>query len=342
MNKKGNVLAVLMLLFMGVLAVSVVLLITGVIELPTTTVSTATSTQTAQQVATATKTGDIASLGVYVRDLANDDINTKLAVATYCQDDKGEFIIDGTTSSTTAEITGKTEIGRTVTCWAFSSTIQSDPKTIKIDGESPHIVIDAYTITGDGNLQFYTDTFTTGTGVTNVTIASAGQSDTLQKMKYTNNVSDKFLPLGGFYFATASGSNVSGVDISGSATLGGMDHASTQIVSSVLTSRVATRKDNFDFVFEVDDDSTKAGNQVLLMDEQDYLESGTVVIEASSTACNPQAGVGDLVSSFAFTKGYYRSSIENSVKYGHETDATTASLVSANDVIGATFYCNSD
>ena len=332
MNKKANWIGV-GLLIVGILGITMLgLYLTGVLT-PQATVQQ--TTQTAQQVAQATKTGDVSSLGVYVRDISNNNINTKVAVPVYCQDDAGSFIIDGTSSSTTAEITGKTEIGRTVTCWAFNSTYQSEPVTVKIDGESPHIVIDSYKVPTSAKLQFYDDTYTTGTGGAINMSAGADATDTFQKMKFTNNNSDTMLPLGGFYFDIIESSNVSALDISGSASLSGMDKATTQIVESDLSTKVSARKTLWDFVFEIDDDSSQSGNQALLMEENDYLETGSVSVTADGDGCS---GSADLISSYAFTKGYYRSNKEDSVKYGHETDATTSAVITS-DITGETFYC---
>lgn len=145
------------------------------------------------------------------------------------------------------------------------------------------------------------------------------------------------MPLGGIYFSVPSPSNVSSIDISGSASLHGMDHASTQLVKSTLASRVSSRKDNFDFVYEIDDSATEDGNQVLKMEENDYLETGTVTVKAESTACSGSSA--DLISTNAFIKGWFRSQKSSSMLYGIETDGTTASLLTANDLSGDTTYC---
>ena len=328
-----------MVLLLGLVVIGGGLILFGIIPLPQATTAPASTQQIVQQVSQATKAGDVSSLGVYVYDTANNNKETKVAVPVYCQDDAGKFVIDGTSSNTNAEITGKTEIGRTVTCWAFNSSYQvSEPVTVNIAGESPHIVIKAFKVPDSGKIQFYTDTYSTGTGgIINVSIATAGQTDTLQKMRYTNNMSQTVMPLGGFYIAVPSPSNVSKVDIGGSASLHGMSKASTQIVASTLSSRVSSRKDSFDYVYEIDDDSATAGNQVLLMEEQDYLETGTVTVKAESTACSGSSA--DLISSYAFPKGYYRSQKASAINYGIETDGITASLLTTADVVGETLYC---
>jgi hypothetical protein len=293
--------------------------------------------QQINQVIESSKSGQVATAGVYVRDVSNNNINTKIAVAVYCKDNSGTMVIDGTSSSTTAEITGKTSIGKTLTCWAFNSTVQTkEPIVTPINDEYTHIVIDAYLVPTTGKLSFYNDQLQTGTGgAINVTAVGASQTGTLQKIRFTQNNTDKILPLGGLYFATVASSNVSNVDISGSATLHGMSKSSTQIVKSELSTSVTSRKDNWDYVFELDDDSGKAGNQALLMEENDYLETGTVQVKGNGNGCT---SAGELISSYAFTKGYYRSTKAESVLYGAENDADSASVVSS-DITGDTIYC---
>lgn len=334
MNKKGQALAVL--LVVGVF-IAIGLLAYYVFFVGAEPSTQRVVQQSAQDLAQATKSGDVASVGVYVRDISGNNINQKIAIPIYCQDDSGNFIIDATTSSTTAETTGKSTIGKTVTCWAFDSTHQTlTPVGIVIDEEAEHVVIDAYNVSVTGKLQFYDDTYTTGSnGVINITMG-ASVTDTFQKMRYTNNNTDRNIPLGGFYFDIIELSNVSTMDVSGSAVLSGMDHSSTNIVKSTLSTGVSARNTLWNFVFEIDDDAGASGNQPLLMEENDYLESGSVSLTADGDGCS---GTSDKISSYAFTKGYYRSNTENSVKEGHESDATVPVVISA-DITGDTFWCN--
>lgn len=295
---------------------------------------TTQQTETAGAVAAATKTGDVSSIKVYVRDLANDDVNTKLAVATYCQDNDGTFIIDGTTSSTSAEISGQSTIGKTVTCYAFDSTHQTmTPAVVKVDEEVEHVVIDAYTVSTTATADFYDDTFTVAdNGASNITIASEG-SDTYQKMKFTTTGADKFYPLGGFYVNTVESSNISLIDITGSAVVGGVaGKSSTQIVDSSLTTRVSARKSAFDFVFEINDG---ADNAPIILDENDFIETGVVNVESTNSG---GCAVTELVQWSSFTKGYYREATGTGIGYGHETDAVSAAVITA-DINLDDFYC---
>lgn len=296
--------------------------------------------ETATAVAQATKTGDVSSIKVFVRDMANDDVNTKLAVATYCQGDDGVFIIDGTTSSTSAEITGQTTIGKTVTCYAFDSTHQTmTPAVVKVDEEVEHVVIDAYTVSTTATVDFFDDTFTVAdNGVSNITIGSEG-SDTFQKLKFTNTGSDAWYPLGGFYVNTVESSNVSIVDIAGSAVVGGISgKSSTDIVASTLSTRVSARKSAFDFVFEINDGNPVAGNdgnQPIILDENDFIESGVVNVESTNSG---GCATTESVTWASFTKGYYREATNTGIGYGHETDAVSSAVITA-DVNLDDFYC---
>lgn len=298
--------------------------------------TTVAQTETAQDIAEVTKSGDVASIGVYVRDMANNDINTKLAVATYCIDNDGTFVIDGTSSSATAEITGKTSMGKTVTCYAFSSTIQTlTPVVVKVDEEYEHVLIDAYTLATSAQVNIYNDQYSTSDGI-NISGVGADATGTWQKLRIKNNDSDTFLPLGGIYMNIVTSSNISMIEMAGSATLHGMDHSSASFVESDLSTSVGTRKDNWDFVFEIDDDSTVAGNQALVLEENDYIESGSVAVTADGDGCS--VSDDELVSMYAFTKGYFRAEKSSAVLFGHETDASSGAVISA-DLTGDTWYC---
>ena len=335
MNKKGQtvawvLIAVIVVGFIGV----------GAFLYNQSTPSTQSIVQGATAVADLQKAGKVASVGVFVRDLANDDVNSKIAVATYCMDDNGQFIIDGTTSSTTAEITGKTTVGSTITCYAFNSTVQTmKPSTIRVDGEVAHVVIDAYSVSVGGTVDFYDDTFTVAdNGVANLSITSEG-SDTYQKFKFTTTDSDEFYPLGGFYLNTVEDTNVSVIDFTGSATVGGVSgKSSTSIVDSALSTRVSARKSNWDFVFEIDDSDAvpgNSGNNPIILDENDFIESGVINVESDNSG---GCANDELVSFNSFTKGYYRQSQGTGIGYGHENDATSGSVITA-DIDLDDFYC---
>jgi len=339
-NKRGQAVAWVFV------AVIVLALIGGGIYYFTKAPSQAVIQQTAQEVAEATKTGDVASIGVYVRDISNNDVNTKIAVATYCQDSKGGFIIDGTSSSTSAEITGKTTIGEDIECWAFNSTYQTlNSVTFKVESEVEHIVIDSYQVPTQANvdIDYYDDTLTVAdAGISNLSVASEG-SDSFSKLRLKNNVSDTILPLGGLYLDVIEDSNITAIEMAGSATLSGFSdtiandaHSSTNIVDSTLSTAVSARKSRWDYVFELDDDSSQSGNQVLLLEENDYLETGSITV-SSDVGCSA-GSTGSRIINYVFTKGYFRETKNSGVAYGHETDATTATVIST-DLTGPTVYC---
>jgi len=337
---KGNTLAIWIII--ALLAVSVFgggyFLITG-----NTGASQSGVAQNVQQIAQASKAGEVSSIKVAVRDLSNNNINTKLAVATYCQDGDGSFLIDGTTSSTSTEITGQTTQGKTVTCWAFDSTHQTvNPVTVVVDEEVEHVLIDAYTLPTNGHLQFYTDTLATGTGgVINISVG-ADSTATFNKLRYTNNNTNTIFPLGGFYIDTVTSSNISDLTVNGGGALSLRGSSflpatsSMSVAKSALSSSVSTRKDIFDYVFEVDSGVAIEGNDgasPVLLEENDYVESGSVRVTGGGNGC-----VAELVSSYAFTKGFYRGTLSDTIGYGHENDASTSSVISA-DITGDTFYC---
>lgn len=347
-NKKGNATGV-------VLVVAVLLLVAGVFGFGAWYIMANPSSQSGvggntivQDVADATSEGDVAQIKVYVRDLANSDVNTKIAVPIYCEDNEGNMILDGTTSSTSTETSGSTTRGTTVSCYAFNSSIQTAEQASGVeanrkywnrvvDEEIEHIVIDAYTVNTVAPLMdFYDDTLTVAdSGAVNLSVGADG-SDSFSKMRFKNNDTDKWIPLGGFYIDVIEATNISNIEMAGSATLSGMDHSSTQIKDSDLTTKVTARKSIFDYVFELDDDASESGNQALLLEENDYLETGAVTVY-SDVGCTA-GSTGARMVAYAFTKGYFRETKGTGIGYGHENDQSTASVITA-DLTGSTVYC---
>jgi len=64
------------------------------------------------------------------------------------------------------------------------------------------------------------------------------------------------------------------------------------------------------------------------------VESGAVSVKGSGNACT-----SELVSPYAFIKGYYRATKADAVLYGHQTDADSGSLINSADYTAETFYC---
>ena len=346
-NKKGSMAVNLLVVFVAIMVIAVITVSYFYIK---TSQKAVPGTEEGQKqitdTAIALKTGDVASIGVYVVDTENNDPTTKVQVQVYCKEENGGWVISGTTSSTSAETTGKTTIGNKLDCYAVNSTyntlddISTNPNakyfSRVIDEENEHIVIQAYRSLGAGRgaITFYTDTLGTGTGgIVNVTAGVNGMG-TFQKMRFKNNGTDSSYNLGGFYFDKTENSNVSIIDISGSAVLSGMSHASTQVVKSSLGTKISARQTKWDYVFEIDDNPQVTGNQPLYMQENDYLDTGSVSVTANGNGC--QVGA-DLISSFAFAKGYYKSITDN-VLFGYENDAVSPSVIGS-DITGDTFDC---
>ena len=338
-SKKAQAVPIIMVI-LGIALVAIMgVAVYGIFMKPTT--ESVVQTGIASQIGQATSQGDVAQIKVYVRDIAQDDVNTKKAVPIYCIDSEGQFVIDGTTSSTTAETSGSTTRGNTITCYAFNSTFQTlNPTVVNVDEEIEHIVIEGYTIATAGLYEFYDSTLTLANGgASNISISGEG-SDSYDKLKFKNNNTNQWLPLGGFYFNVITGTNVSDLDISGTATVKGKTHgASTSIVESDLATKVTARKDNWDYVFEIDDSeysaTGNAGNNPIILEENDYLETRTVDVE--STVGGVTGTESDIITARYFTKGYYRASKSQEIQYGHETDASASAVITADDN-GGWFY----
>jgi hypothetical protein len=341
-KKAQGIIVVIILIALAVIAVGAI--VYAVTKEPTTQATV----QVAEEVAAVTKAGDIASIGVYVRDISRDDVNTKVAVAFYCQSADGSFIIDGSTSSTSSETTGKTTIGDTVTCYAFNSSYQTvAPEVVTVDSEVEHIVIDAYQIpTSETLMDLYDDTLTVSdSAVSNLSVGADG-SDSYSKLRLKNNNTNTILPVGGFYVDVNEATNISNIDMSGIASLSGFKdtiandaHATTNLVISTLSTGVTARKSLWEYVFEFDDDSATPGNQPLLLEANDYVETGSVIVESAvgCTAGQIAAG-GSRFRIYLMTAGYYRQTKADGIGYGVETDASPASVIST-DLTGSVGYC---
>jgi len=333
-NKKGQAVA---WVFIGILVLA---FIGGGIYLGTRGPTTeGVVQQTAQAVADASKSGDVASIGIYVRNIANNDVNTKVVSTVYCQSADGTFIIDGTSSSASAEITGKTTVGDTVTCWAFGTTYQTVKPTVTIvDAEVEHIVIDAFEFATSTEVTVYDSTLTSANlGATNISVGADG-SDSFAKMKLKNNDTDSILPLGGIFFDVAEATNISNIDMAGSIVkFGFTDTSAVSMIESDLSTDVAGRKSQWDYVFTPSADAN--GNNVLMIEENDYIETSPITV-SSSVGCTAGSTDGGTMTLRGFISGYYRETKNTGVAFGIETDASSASAISSStDLAMTTIYC---
>jgi hypothetical protein len=340
-NKKGNATGAIIV----ILLIAMVLMVGGFVGWYILGGGTTQSITNTEQISSAVSSGTVAQIKVYVRDVSATNINTKIAVPVYCTDQDGKFVIDGTSSSTTAEISGSTTRGNTVTCYAFNSSFQTViPVIVNVDSEIMHVVIDGYKVSLLGKLAWYSDTFATGNEAVNVTGVGASSTGTMNKIRYTNNVTSQFFPLAGIYINRVVGSNVSDINInSGIVSLKGSSflpkQSSASIAKSSLTTNVGARKDSWDFVFEFNNGATIAGysgNSPVLLEANDYVETGTVSVLGDGDGCGATAS--EIITPYAFTKGYYRGTLTDTVKYGHETDAASSSVIST-DITGDHIYC---
>jgi len=287
--------------------------------------------------------GDAASAKVYVNDISQNDINTKVAVQIYCQNAKKSMVTDGTVSSTTQRTTASTVVGDTLTCWAFNSTYQGvEPKTVYIDSASVEIDLSVYRLPPSLNGVFYSRTNAVGIGgVVNVTGVGSSTTGTIPKMEITNNNTNRIVELGGVYFAPSdtANSNITSIDVAGGALLFGADHASTSLVKSTLGNTVSSRQNTWKNVFEFNDAVAKSGNegnnQPLKLEANDYVDTSAISVLGNG---NGETAIGELVTAYAFIKGYYRSTKSTGVLYGHQTDANAAALINTADYNLGTFY----
>lgn len=332
MNKKGRtgvagtVIAIAAVLVVAMLGI--VIFVPGLLP-SQSAVSPSVQTEVAQT-ANEVKKGGIATFGVDVRDISQTNVNTKVAATFYCQDDEGNMLADGTTASTSGYTNVKTTLGSTVTCWAFDSTYQTyEPTNIEITSEYDTVTLDAYNLSTSATGDFFKDGNFTASQTLTVT---ADNEDTLDKLRLKNSAvsGSGWLPLGGIYFDTVASSNVSDIDATGGVTLYGMDATSAKLVTSDLNTRVNSRKESWDYVFEIDADSAEPGNQVLLMEENDYFETGVITVKGDGDGCG---GADETITPYTFQKGYYRKTLGDGIGYGHETDASSSTAIGTDQTL---------
>jgi len=296
--------------------------------------------ETINQITQASSEGKAASLKLWVRDDAQ-DTDTKAAVPIYCVDDAtGTFLADAKTSSTSDTTTVSVVTGQYVTCYAFNSTfITKAPLKVHIDAESVTKVIEGYTVkSGVGKIDFYRDN--AATSGQNVSLSGTNSQDHFQKLRFTVNGSNSVFPLAGFYLDTVSSSNVSDIDMSGKVTLfNNAKDSSSLIKNTNVNTNVGARKDKMNYVFTVGQADAN-GNNVILLEQNDYAETGTVNVK-SSTGCIAN---GELVNSYAMGAGYYKAADGSKISFGTETDASPATITVGSSDINAGnsgFYCAS-
>jgi len=338
LDKKGkaNVTGVILSIaaVLGVAMLAVVLFVPGLLP-SQSVVSPAVQTQV-EDTASAVKKGGIATFGVDVRDISQTNINTKVAAEFYCQDDDGNMLADATTASASGYTNVKTTLGSSVTCWAFDSTYQTHkPSNFVIENEYSTLTLDAYNLSTSASGDFFKDGNSSAALV--ITVA-ADSEDTLDKLRLKNSAvsGSGWLPLGGIYFDTVASSNVSDIDATGGVTLFGMEASSAKLVTSELNTRVNSRKESWDYVFDIDGDSTTADNQILLMEENDYFETGVVVVKGDGDGC---AGADETITPYTFQKGYFRKTLGSGIGYGHETDASSATALGTDQTLD-TIVCS--
>lgn len=271
--------------------------------------------------------GDPASLQIYVVDVANKDKTTKVVLPVYCIDGDGAMIARGDSSSTSQALSVKTTIGAKVTCYAFNSTYQTKtPVTVNVQKSYEPVTIEAFLMPTSITMQVYNDQLQIVNNASGVNITGAGSDLTvnLQKLRIKNTNTQKILPLAGFYFATTQSSNISSIDVT---------KGTVAMSASTVKPTATARKDNFDFAFEFDNDAGQAGNQEILLADNEYVETGNVAIKANGNGVTSES-----VYIYGFIRGYYSSSLGDAIKKGIETDASTGTIINGADYSGDFFW----
>jgi hypothetical protein len=339
-NKKGaSLLGVWIGLVMTIMVGGMFAYFMGVFPATSQEAIQAGTQDTITSVSDALNEGDPATAHIFVYDRANDNTNTQVATTIYCQDQTGTMVVNGATSSASTYYSQAANIGDVFTCWAIATGYQVlAPTTVEITQSTENIKIDAFKVATSAQLDIFSDTYVGGDssgGKVNVTGVGASGTGTLHKMRIKNNNTNEWLNLGGIYFDASAVTNVSSIDATGGLVLYNFKSGAeaSMVTSSLPKTTVSARKSYMDFVFEIDSDSNSAGNQALLIEENDYFETGNVVLTADSDGCT-----NDYISPYMFQKGYFVKTLGEGIGYGAENDASSGTGIGT-DYSGDKFYC---
>jgi hypothetical protein len=283
----------------------------------------------ADDIAAALKTGDAASLRIYVTDEEAANTGTKVAAPIYCYDETGKFAdnADGTVSSTSSATQVNTVIGKTLTCQAINKTFYGDKQVVPVKEDNVPVTLVAHRVCSStgGTITYYDKN---GANEANLTLA-ANEESYFGKMEFRISSANCAYNLAGFYIDTVTGTNISNIDMSGTAdVIGQKGHPDTNIVKG--KAKYERIKDVDDYVFEIDDNSAQEGNQPLMMHQYDYLNTGSVTVLADADGTS---GVGDTMTTYAFDKTSFRSyKVEAIFDNAVEDDQDSPSDIGAADI----------
>lgn len=291
-----------------------------------------------EKIITSTLKGKAATESVFAYDKAADTPSTsKLNAPLYLIEspvvttDKvtgDAFAADGTTLSTSARtaVTEGLNVGDTIIAIAANNTYYGKWSAVKtIESQAENLDLDSYTTIGSSSGDIILkdedeSTVTPGGGATNLTLG-ASQTESFYELKIKNNNTNKAWNVGGWFIDEAAGTNIS--SFSGTGTTEG----SFAVGYSKSTTGLG-RTDTDDVVFTL-------AEPVLLL-EYDYITIKKLQVQADGDGC--KATSGEVFSVYVFDKAWYRSSKENAMKYGFETDADSPSDIGASDY-SETYYC---
>lgn len=259
------------------------------------------------------KSGKIASIELYVEDKEAVDKSTKVQRAVYAIDESGNKVFDGDSSSTSARVTGNSNVGRTLDVWAFNNSgtkSYGEKFSFKVEEQSVQKEIPTHTALGGIPLmELYDKNSLTGKNIS----LGASQTDTFQKLRIQANESAKAFYLGGVFVDTAAGTNISNIDMSGMTTKG------INLAKSTAGFGSSARQEKVNFHFKLD-------TPVLLKQWED-IYTAPVIIEADGDGC-----VVETIDFYVYDVNFFRSSKEGKfIEFGSETDSSTPEDVGVTD-----------
>lgn len=271
-------------------------------------------TSLTSQTVTALTTGDTSTPTFVVKDQESSNIGTSVSAPLYVRDVEDGMLTDcdgvaTSTSGTQCSTTRNTKLQ----FWAFNDTGATrafyaqltpykvngntyDPMNYDL-GNNAAPSIEAWVRRSVGSMRIImknddTGVSSTNSGLLNISASSAKTDTEISWIKIENNDTYSAFNLAKIFVdIKAAPTNISDIDISGSASVSGQDISSVSIKKgSLLPNEKSRISGQDDFVFDVDSDSALAGNQPLLLEAADYIKTGIMSVTIKGTGC---IGAGD-------------------------------------------------
>src|SRR3990167_5025796 len=306
MNKRGIGTASIVVAMLGVL----ILMFGGMMYLNYSgqktqeTIVTPSQIALTEQTITSSQTGDAATLKLIAYDMEASSKSTPVAVSAYVVDDAGNLVANGRATNAGAGASALsigTFRNTKLKVIAFNGTsvgwypdINQYETGFTMDTVSKDYTVNVYKITNELQVRLKdkisssttVGTSCTDTGCINATGASASSTSSNVEALVRNNGTYEAYNFGVVYFDVPVTSNISVIDIKGTATVANNPVSSVAVIDASLDAKeLLSIKNLNDFMFEIDADSSKAGEQPVMLEQSDEIDLGTIAITVNGNGC---------------------------------------------------------